>query len=88
MLNGDHSGRCSLRRELAEAFANAARQYSEAAVRLVTLGSSEVNYARLSTLALEAQKRSEEAFALYVEHVDSHRCVARSKDVAVRVRSA
>ena len=89
MLDVDNFRRCcDLRRELAEAFANAARQYSEAAVRLVTLGSSEVNYARLSQLALEAQRRSEEAFALYREHVVSHRCVARMEEAAEQARTA
>ena len=71
----EHSQRCcDVRRQLAEAFAVAARHYSDSAVILATLGISEMDYARVSKLTLEAQSRSEAAFALYEEHVDLHRC--------------
>ena len=63
---------CKLRRELAEAFATAARLYSESAVLLTTLVASETGFAHRCKLTHEAQRRSEEAFALYEEHVSSH----------------
>jgi hypothetical protein len=78
-LNEQHVPSCEVRRQLAEAFAKAARQYSDSAVLLATLVVSETDYFHLRRLTLEAKNRSEAAFASYVQHVDLHRCVIGAK---------
>jgi hypothetical protein len=64
---------CEIRRKLAEQFATAARLYAE---RVVSLASniSDVDHARLSKNAHEAQDRSEAAFIAFEEHVRLHGC--------------
>jgi hypothetical protein len=67
---------CALRHELAEECATTARLYSEAIALLTQspLRISESDHIHLRVRALEAQKRSEEMFVAFEEHLDQHRC--------------
>jgi len=65
---------CLTRQTLAEQFALAARLYAESAVKLTSLGKSEVDYIRLRDDTIEAQRHSEAAFRAFIQHVASHRC--------------
>jgi hypothetical protein len=65
---------CELRRQLAETFAITARLFAEIAVSFAGSGISQEDYMRLCQRVEEAQKRSEDAYVAYEEHVDLHRC--------------
>lgn len=78
---------CEVSQALAEEFAKAARHYAETVVLLTTQGLSDTAHARFSKLAREAQRRSDEAFVLYEEHLDCHRWVSGYLVGDVRVHS-
>ena len=61
------------RKQLAEQFAIAAREYAEVAVAYVTLGGSG-DYLFMRKKAKEAQRCADAAFMAFEEHIDSHRC--------------
>ena len=65
---------CEVRRQLAEAFAIAARVYAELAVKFVVSGMSQEDHIRLCRRAEEARERAEAARVAYEEHVNWHRC--------------
>jgi hypothetical protein len=65
-----------LRRELAEQFATGARLYSEAVVRLTSVGVSGRVYDELRAAAIEAQRGAEAAQIAFEEHVETHGCDA------------
>lgn len=67
---------CQEKRKLAEAFAIAARQYSEAAANFAraTGGMAESEFERLRMAVREGQQRSERAGTLFEEHLKRHGC--------------
>ena len=66
---------CSIRQQLAQEFATAARLYAEAVVLFTSLGTiPNDKYTRLRDAVREAQERAEIARVTFEEHVDSHRC--------------
>jgi hypothetical protein len=67
---------CQTRRELAERFATAARQYSEAVVHFTEFPGklSQGDYDRLRTAVEKAQVHSERMCYKFEEHVRSHGC--------------
>jgi hypothetical protein len=69
---------CNDRRRLAEQFALAAREYSEAVARLVQHEGlpSNAEYTTLRSVMIEVQKRCESAGAAFEQHVATHGCGA------------
>lgn len=67
---------CNHRRKLAEQFALAAREYSEAVARLVMHEGppSDVEYGALGSAVIEAQERCESAGVEFEQHVALHGC--------------
>ena len=73
---------CNDRRRLAEVFATAGREYSEAITRLVAdevLPAEE--YGRLRSVMIEAQDRCDHARIEFEQHVAIHRC-GKSSDIS------
>lgn len=68
------SSPCAIRRTLAEQFALAARRYAETAVSLAVMETSGPDYVRLRDSTVEAQRRAESAFTLFIQHIASHEC--------------
>jgi hypothetical protein len=66
---------CILRRQLAEAFATAARLHAEAVVLLTRNSIDPRDYIHLVDLALKAQERAEAAGIAFEEHIRIHKCV-------------
>ena len=65
---------CSIRQQLAQEFAAAARLYAEAVVLVTSLGTMPNDkYTRLRDAARAAEARAEIARVRFEEHVDSHR---------------
>jgi hypothetical protein len=68
---------CSIRQQLAQEFATAARLYAEAVVLVTSLGAMPNHkYTRLRNTVREAHARAEIARVRFEEHVESHRCLA------------
>jgi hypothetical protein len=67
---------CNNRRRLAEQFALAAREYSEAVTRLVQHEGppSHAEYGALRLVVIEAQERCESAGVEFERHVATHSC--------------
>jgi hypothetical protein len=66
---------CEIKRQLAEQFAIAARQYAEAVVALtVHIALSHAEYSRLRDAAHTARHQVHSIGVKYEEHVESHRC--------------
>src|SRR4051794_21882278 len=71
-------GGCETRRQLADAFATAARLYAEAVVEYTRSARvSQDEYNRLHHAAEAAQQRSEECRIAFEEHVSWHQCHER-----------
>ena len=64
------------RRRLAEQFALAAREYSEAVARLVLYEGppTHAEYSTLRSIMIEAQERCESARVEFEQHVATHSC--------------
>jgi len=69
---------CNDRRRLAEQFALAAREYSEAVARLVQHEGppSNAEYSTLRSVMIEVQERCESAGVAFEQHVATHGCGA------------
>ena len=70
-------GCCATRREMAEAFAVAARVYDETVVVLTTCSSRSISKEKYEAMRREVRKmyqRAEEAMVMFEEHVASHQC--------------
>ena len=66
---------CNDRRRLAEQFALAAREHSDAVVRMVQDdGLSHAEYSALRLVVIEAQERCDSAGEQYELHVAAHGC--------------
>jgi hypothetical protein len=76
---------CNDRRRLAEQFALAAREYSEAVTRLVQHEGppAQAEYDALRSNVIEAHDRSESAGVEFVQHVATHGCAAFTNKSAV-----
>ena len=70
-----HHSLCADRRRLAEQFATAAREYSEAVIRAMVLDpAGEQDNDVLHIAVSEAEERSRKAGLEYEHHVQTHRC--------------
>jgi hypothetical protein len=76
---------CNDRRRLAEQFAVAAREHSDAVVRLVQHEgpSSHAEYNRLRTVVTEAYERCDNAGTEFEQHVTTHGCGVITKESRV-----
>jgi hypothetical protein len=72
---------CNDRRRLAEQFALAAREYSEAVARLVQHEGppSNAEYSTLRSVMIQVQERCENAGVAFEQHVATHGCGAFKK---------
>jgi len=71
------AGCCATRREMAEAFAIAARAYDETVVVLTTCSSRSISKEAYEAMRRNVRKmyqRAEEAMVLFEEHLASHQC--------------
>jgi len=73
------SSSCNDRRRLAEQFALAAREYSEAVTRLVQHEGppAQAEYRALRSVVIEAQERCESARGQFEQHIATHGCSVR-----------
>jgi hypothetical protein len=81
---------CNDRRRLAEQFAVAAREYSEAVTRLVLHEgpSTQAEFSTLRSVLIEAQERCERAGVEFEQHVASHDCDVFSKKPRAHVTAS
>ena len=81
---------CNDRRRLAEQFALAAREYSEAVARLVLHEGppTDAEYSTLRSAVIETQERCVSAGVEYEQHVVTHSCDVFTKKSRTHIRAS
>ena len=81
---------CNDRRRLAEHFALAAREYSEAVARLVLHEGppTEAEYSALRSAVIETQDRCVSAGMEFEQHVATHSCDVFTKKSSAHIRAS